>query len=193
MYDSLIRLDKELFLYLNHFHSPFWDQVIWVLTGNLIWIPIYLAVIFFLIYKFKRRAILIVLFTAAGIVLSDFISVHAFKDVFLRLRPSHEPSLAGLVHIVKNYRGGLYGFVSSHAANTFMLAVFTLSVIRKWYYTICILCWALLMCCTRIYLGVHYPADILAGALLGSAIALLWSKVWQKTDRIIVKRYPWWK
>jgi undecaprenyl-diphosphatase len=105
--------------------------------------------------------------------ITDLASVHLFKNVFLRLRPCHEPALSGLVHLVNNRCGGSYGFVSSHAANTFGLAIMVLLLFKKlnpWIgYGMVI--WAAMVSYSRIYLGVHYPGDILGGALLGSFAA----------------------
>jgi undecaprenyl-diphosphatase len=191
--EQLIRIDREWLLAINSWNSPFWDKTMWLLTGGLFWIPFYLMLTGYFIWKFKKRAILIILFAAAGFGMSDFVSVEVFKDVFMRLRPSNDPVTAHLIHVVNDYRGGLYGFISSHAANTFMVAVFTLQVARKPWFTVIVFLWALIMCYTRLYLGVHYPGDIICGAIVGSGLAIGWFKIWQKTDRWIVKRYPWWQ
>ncbi len=164
------QLDTDLFLFLNSINSPFWDGIMWTISARLTWVPLYLIILWMFYRLTGRRVILVLLFVIAAITLSDQLSVHAFKEVFLRLRPCHEPSLEGLVHIVRGKCGGQYGFVSSHAANSFNIAVFSLLLLRKRWFTIAILFWAAVVSYSRVYLGVHYPGDIIGGALLGAGI-----------------------
>ena len=127
--------DWNLFLFLNSHNSPFWDEVMWAISGKLIWAPLYLFILW-LFYREKGRKVLVIfLFVLAAITLSDQLSVHAFKDVFMRLRPCHEPGLEGLVHIVRGKCGGQYGFVSSHASNSFNIALFSLLLLRRRWFT----------------------------------------------------------
>lgn len=163
----LERLDTFLFLFLNSLHTEFLDKVMWLLSDKLIWIPLYLAILVIIIYSQKNRAYIIIPILILCVVISDQLSVHLFKEVFERLRPCHDPSLEGLVHTVNGKCGGKYGFVSSHAANTFGLALLSSSILKRRWYTIMIIAWATLVSYSRIYLGVHYPGDILGGALLG--------------------------
>jgi len=107
------------------------------------------------------------------ITISDWSSVHLFKNVFQRLRPCHDPDISHLVHLVNNHCGGKYGFVSSHAANAFAVVGYTVMIIRNRYYTIGIITWATLVSYSRIYLGVHYPGDVLGGAVLGLGVGFL--------------------
>jgi len=139
------------------------------------WIPLYLILAVLMSFKFKWKFLIILPFVALLIFFADQISVHFFKDVFLRLRPCHNPTIADLVHIVNNHCGGQYGFVSSHAANTFALAVFVGLVLKKHFkWMLCFLIiWAAIVSYSRIYLGVHYPGDILGGALLGALIGFV--------------------
>lgn len=164
------QLDTDLFLFLNSINSPFWDGIMWTISARLTWVPLYLIILWMFYRLTGRRVILVLLFVIAAITLSDQLSVHAFKEVFLRLRPCHEPSLEGLVHIVRGKCGGQYGFVSSHAANSFNIAVFSLLLLRKRWFTIAILFWAAVVSYSRVYLGVHYPGDIIGGAILGVVI-----------------------
>lgn len=162
------RIDKSLFLFLNSFHSPFWDSVMWSVSGKYTWIPLYLGIIFILILKFRKKAFVLIPLLILSVVITDQVSVHLFKNVFERLRPCHEPSLEGLVHIVNSKCGGKFGFVSSHASNTFGIAILSLLIIRHRAFTLTMIAWAVVVSYSRIYLGVHYPGDILGGALLGA-------------------------
>ncbi len=183
MIDKLDVLDTRLFLWLNSHHSPFWDQFMYFVSGKAEWIPLYLILAAYIIYRYKFQSILILIGAIIAVSAADQLAVHAFKNVFERLRPSQDPEIASLVHIVNNYRGGLYGFVSNHAANTFALATFLILLIKNKWFRLFILCWALLVSYSRIYLGVHYPADILGGALLGMLIAwMVWIGLELKTQ-----------
>ena len=173
MLEFLDHIDRNLFLFLNGLNSPLWDQVMWWISDRLIWLPLYLIITGWLIYRFKWKVVIILVMVALLITLSDQGSVHLFKEVFKRLRPCHEPEISGLVHLVKGHCGGKYGFISSHAANTFAIATFTLLIIRNKYYSIFIIFWATLVSYSRIYLGIHYPGDVLVGALYGFLIGVL--------------------
>jgi undecaprenyl-diphosphatase len=164
------KLDQELFLFLNSINSPFWDNIMYAISGRIIWIPLYLTILYVLVSKLKRKMFILVPIIIIAVTLCDQISVHLFKEVFQRLRPCHEPALEGMIHLVRGECGGLYGFVSSHATNSFNVAILSLMFIRKRWFTIAILFWAALVSYSRIYLGVHYPGDVICGALLGSLI-----------------------
>jgi undecaprenyl-diphosphatase len=170
MLTRLIDLDESLFIWLNSQNSPFWDKVMWFFSGTMEWIPLYMVITGMIIYRFKWKSLPVIVATVLAIFLADQIAVRAFKEVFERLRPSHNPEFQGMVHILNGYRGGPYGFVSNHAANTFALATFLSLLFRNRYFTGGILLWASLVSYSRIYLGVHYPADIIGGAILGAGI-----------------------
>lgn len=165
------KIDQDIFLFLNSINSPWWDDVMALISSKLIWVPLYAFILVMLGMKYKRSLLLIIPIIILTVTASDQLSVHAFKEVFQRLRPCHEPALSGLVHTVNNKCGGSYGFVSSHASNSFAVAVLSLGLLRKKWFTAMILFWAALVSYSRVYLGVHYPGDIIGGALLGALIA----------------------
>lgn len=170
----MLEIDKRLLLFLNGWHNPFLDSAMLLLTETFVWAPFFAIMIFLLIKTYAKSSIWIFLGITLTILLCDQITSGFMKPFFARLRPSHEPSLEGIVHLVNNYRGGLYGFASSHAANTFGVAVFIWLCLKKYYRWIWLaFFWALLMTYTRVYLGVHYPSDILVGAIIGMLVGWL--------------------
>ena len=175
MIEKLIQFDVQLFLFLNGLRNPFLDFIFWWASQPLVWIPVYICFLYFVIKAYRWQTLFVVLFVALGITLTDQISVHLFKDVFMRLRPTHNPSIQFQVHTLFGYYGGDYGFVSSHAANFFGLATFlSMLLYRKIrHFTLLSFIWASIIAYSRIYLGVHYPADIACGALLGIIIGFL--------------------
>lgn len=190
--DSLVRIDSDLLLAINGVHSRFFDFFMPVCTDKLVWIPLYLSLLYVLFrnMSFKTAMFcLVCIALAAG--LADVISSKALRFAVMRLRPSNlENELHELVHIVDGYRGGRYGFPSSHAANTFSLAVFMVCLYRCRVISFFMVFWALLNCYTRLYLGVHYPGDILAGAVLGTLLALAFGFLFLRISKYKAGRNP---
>jgi undecaprenyl-diphosphatase len=168
--------DRKLFLWLNSSHTPELDTLMWWISGKIEWIPLYLFLLFFLFKKYGKNVLWILLAVAVLITLSDQLSVHLFKNVFQRYRPCHNLELIDLVHTVNNKCGGKFGFVSSHASNSFALAVFIGLLLKRKAVTLALpmlIIWACLVSYSRVYLGVHYPLDVLGGGLLGGLIAMI--------------------
>ena len=139
------------------------------LTAMWPWIPLYLLLLYLVIKQYGKRSVWVLLAVALVILCSDQLSAHVCKPLFQRLRPCYHPDLEGMIHLPRGLAGGRYGFVSSHAANTFAVATFLTAVLRKNYRRIgwWLYGWALISSYTRIYIGFHYPGDIIAGAVLG--------------------------
>jgi undecaprenyl-diphosphatase len=174
MIEFLKEIDTRLFLFLNGINSPFGDFVMYWLSHRFIWIPLYAFLLYLLFRHYGWKSLIFLVFVAVLITISDQVSVHLFKNVFQRLRPCHEPALEGMVYTLGRC-GGKFGFISSHASNSFALAVFmALLLWRKVrIMAIIMLIWATLVSYSRVYLGVHYPGDILVGAMVGTLEALL--------------------
>lgn len=165
--EGLLQLDTRLFLAVNGLHGEIPDRVMWWISGTYTWWPFYLAVLGILAWKKGWQLLPMILFIALVVALTDQTSVHLFKNVFQRLRPCHEPSLEGMVHLVNNKCGGQYGFISSHAANVAGVTILLAGWYRRRWFAGVMILWAFLVGYSRIYLGVHYPADVLAGWLWG--------------------------
>lgn len=164
----LTDIDKYLLLTLNGSDSLFWDGVMKVYTSMAIWIPLALMLAYVLIKNNRLKDfIILLLFIALVVTITDTISSTICKPFFERWRPTRDPLLMYIVDVVTETRGKDYGFTSSHAANSFGIAVFVLMLIKNRALSISLIIWASMNAFTRIYLGVHYPGDILAGTIIG--------------------------
>jgi len=164
----ILELDRELLLWFNQFHYPWLDGVMFWLTKTVVWIPLFAFLIYLLIKVFKKKIWFPLLGVGFTLLLTDRITSGFMKPFFARLRPSQEPDLESILHIVDGYKGGMYGFASSHAANTMGIAFFLWLLLHKKYSKIYwLFAWSFFMGYTRIYLGVHYPGDVVIGFIVG--------------------------
>lgn len=180
MLETLNSYDDSLMLYLNYDGGTWTDMFWYTFSGKFIWIGVYLVVLIklFLAAKANEAKVVktflwLVLCTALVIVLADQISSGIIKPLVERPRPSHDPDIQDMLHYVNGYRGGAYGFVSSHAANSIGFALWLTLLFRSWIFRSTIILWSILTCYSRIYLGVHYVGDIIGGLCVGIVCALL--------------------
>lgn len=176
MIEWLESIDRALFLALNGYHHPVVDPIMVLISEKLTWVPLYLLMAVIAQRKWGWKGLgVFALFAILTVVLTDQASVKLFKEVFERYRPCHNLEITHLIHTVNDRCGGQYGFVSSHAANHFGIAVYfalTLFVKNSRYIWLLML-WAALVSYSRIYLGVHYPSDIIVGGMLGGVLGWL--------------------
>lgn len=171
---QLIDFDQQLLLQLNGSDSLFGDGFMWIATSTSTWIPLAITLLYVIFKNRKiKESLLIIVSLALVIIIADQISSGFCKPFFARFRPTQDPELMYMIDIVNNYRGGRYGFISSHAANTFAVAIFLTLIIRDKMLGLVLFIWAALNAYSRIYLGVHYPGDILFGTLVGICVGCL--------------------
>jgi len=170
MLHRLSQLDQSFFLFLNGFHCPFMDEVMYWGTHSLTWLPLYALFLYLVIRKYRQQTFWIVIFAAFMILASDQLS-NIFKELVARPRPTHDPGLTG-IHTVNGYVGGQFGFYSAHASTNLAIAIYLVILLGNpfRFFSVLVLGWAFFMSYSRIYLGVHYPADILAGWVAGGLI-----------------------
>ena len=177
-------IDTYILLWINGHHAEWLDQLMWWVSQSITWIPLYLLLVGLIIYRYRswKEVIAILLAFALAVGLSDFICSGILKPMVERLRPTHEPSLVPFLHIVNGYKGGLYGFCSSHAANTLACALLFIFVYKYKITTSILIVWVAINSYSRMYLGVHYPTDILGGLLIGAAVAVAAYVVLRRLD-----------
>ena len=167
MIDYLMDIDAEALLAVNGLHDLFQDAFWWMVSAKWSSLLLVLSLLWILLHKNRRHALLVVAMLAVAVLVADQVSSGLIKHLVERLRPTHDPSLENAVHVINGYRGGLYGFVSSHAANFFAIATLVSFIMRHRLVAIALYGWALVQCYSRMYLGVHYPGDILGGIVVG--------------------------
>lgn len=182
---DLISLDEQIFLYLNNLGNPTWDGFWTFITNKLSWIPLYIVFAFFIFKKFGFKKLFVTLALVGLMILfTDQIS-HYYKDILIqRLRPCQDENIIPYMRLVKEYCGGMYGFFSGHATNHFAVAVYLGLIFKRNQWVLALLLiWAAFIAYSRVYIGVHYPLDILSGTLIGSLFGLLFYRLWQMSMR----------
>lgn len=179
-------MDTELLLAINGWHAPWADRLMWIVSAKATWIPLYVLLIGLLVWRYRKPAktgvkwlqkvpacVVMIVVIAMAVGVADFIASGILKELVARPRPTRVPELEGVLHLVNDYRSGQYGFVSSHAANTMACALLFSLIWRKKITTSLLMLWVAANCYSRMYLGVHYPLDILGGLMVGTLTALL--------------------
>ena len=173
MLEQLKELDNSILLTLNGSSSAYWDSVMWIITKTTTWIPLFLVLLYIVLKNSDlRRMLFVIVALAVTILLADRLSSGLIKPIVERWRPTHDATFLHTIDVVRGYTGGQFGFVSSHAANTFSIFVFVSLLLRSQIASVCLFLWACISSYSRIYLGVHFPGDILCGALLGMLVGL---------------------
>ena len=164
-------MDTMVFLTVNSHHNAYFDSVMWLVSGRLIWVPMYVSLFFVLLKNYSYKVVFAILLAIGVVILfTDSFTAQVIRPWVCRLRPSNlDNPMSSMVHIVDGYRGGAYGFPSNHASNTWGLAFFITFLFRRYKLTFFFFLWALLVCYSRMYLGVHYFGDLLIGGLLALA------------------------
>ncbi len=168
MIEKILFYERDAFFALNGSDSAFLDRFMWLFTGKDVWLPLAILIIGVLVYKKDwRESLLIFSAIALVVLLCDQFASHVCKPLFTRFRPTHHPDFMEEVKVVFNYRGGLYGFISSHAANAFGFATLMALIMRNRWFEWTIFLWAALTAYSRIYLGVHFISDVVPGIIVG--------------------------
>lgn len=186
MLEQLLHIDTEILLAINGWYAPWADTLMWIVSAKATWIPLYLLLIGLLVWRYRKPAmthvkwlqkvpacVVMIVVIAMAVGVADFIASGILKELVARPRPTRVPELEGVLHLVNDYRSGQYGFVSSHAANTMACALLFSLIWRKKITTSLLMLWVAANCYSRMYLGVHYPLDILGGLMVGALVALL--------------------
>lgn len=166
---DISHIDTQMLLAINRMHTPYWDSFMWLVTDKYMWIPLYISLIYVI---FKNHSLKSFLWCAVAIglmiLITDNLNSQWLRPAIGRLRPSNlDNPVSAMVHVVNNYRGGPYGFPSSHSSNTWGIVFFIAYLFRKYWLNSFLAVWAIMVCYSRSYLGVHYPGDLLVGMLLG--------------------------
>lgn len=186
MLEQLLHIDTEILLAINGWHAPWADTLMWIISAKETWIPLYVLLIGLLVWRYRKPAptpvkwlqkvpacMVMILMIILAVGAADFIASGILKDWVARPRPTRVPELEGVLHLVNGYKSGQYGFASSHAANTMACGLLFSMIWRNKIATAGLMLWVALNCYSRMYLGVHYPTDIIGGLLIGVLVAVV--------------------
>lgn len=186
--DKLLQLDKQLFRLINgEWHNSLFNTIMPFLRNANFWLPLYLFLLLFALFNFKKNTWWWVFFAAGTVILSNFLSSDIIKENIFRIRPCNDPELADSVRVLVNYRPKSSSFTSSHAMNHFAMAAFfyfTLKkIIAQW--GLLFFFWAFLICYSQVYVGVHFPLDVSAGGLIGFVFGYLSARSFNKNYELV--------
>lgn len=169
---TFIDIDRSLLALFNGSDSLFMDNLVLTLTSGLTWIPLYFALLYVVIKNNEtmKQIMLVVGCVCLCVIISDGVVDFIVKPIVGRYRPSHEPLIKYCVNVVDGVRGTYYGFFSAHASNTCCIAVFFSLLVRNRAFVVAMVTWSLVNCWTRMYLGLHYPSDIVVGLVWGALV-----------------------
>ncbi|CAN5405820.1 lipid A 4'-phosphatase [soil metagenome] len=179
--ESLNHLDQQLLLLINGIHDPVVDFIMYWISEKIVWVPFYLWILYTLYKIYGKELLWFLPVIALMITASDQISV-LIKDQVLRFRPCHEPAIQSMVHLVNNRCGGSYGFISSHAANSMALCAFLMIMLPTGFELLKreLIAFVILIGYSRVYLGNHYPGDVIGGWILGLVLGIIFAKILSK-------------
>lgn len=190
-FQTLIQLDKQLLLMLNGSESLYYDMLMMTLTNAWTWVPLYVSLFYVVLKNNENVQKILLILASAGlcVLLAGTVDDTIVKPLVARWRPTHDPQIGLMVDIVDGYRGGRYGFFSAHAANTFSIAIFFCWLVRCRLLSLALITWSFINCWTRLYLGVHFPGDILVGLLWGFLVGtLVYYLYFRVSRRFSIKR-----
>lgn len=185
--ETLIQLDRQWLLALNGSESLYLDILVRTLTNAVTWVPLYISLFFLVLRNNESFLKILIIIGCAGlcVLFAGTVDDTIVKPLVARWRPTHDEQIGALVDVVDGYRGGRFGFFSAHACNTFSIAVFFSLLVRSRLLTVFLVGWSLVNCWTRLYLGVHFPGDILVGLLWGGIVGTVVYLLFRRVTRTL--------